>query len=143
MAEQVGVILAAALPYLTLSFGFFPSRGDLTAAEDVLCQQLSSLEGWELAAVLWGATHLAYQPRNALAVQEVLALDVDRICELEYNSLCYLARVVVSNQEEKIQKDICHLHCPAYAFVVFVQHMVHLYCGEHQFPLCGCVKIHS
>eukprot|EP00884_Botryococcus_braunii_P020888 jgi/Botrbrau1/7483/Bobra.0095s0020.2 len=68
--SHVGVVLAAALPYLTLSFGFFPSKGDMAAAEDVLCQQLSNLDGWELAAILWGATHLGYQPRNALAIQE-------------------------------------------------------------------------
>ncbi|GAB4816837.1 hypothetical protein N2152v2_003883 [Parachlorella kessleri] len=63
---RVAVVLAYALPSLSLSFGFVPTRDDLDAAAALVEPSLGSLRPWELAILLWGAARLGYHPGRSM-----------------------------------------------------------------------------
>lgn len=49
---RVGVVLAFALPFLSLSFGYTPSQEDMDAAGQLMEPHLESLRPWEVAGEL-------------------------------------------------------------------------------------------
>ncbi|PSC76100.1 E3 ubiquitin-ligase ARI4 [Micractinium conductrix] len=63
---RVAVVLAFALPLLSLSFGYAPPPGTLAAAAAAVEPCLDDLRPWEVAVLLWGAGRLGYTPAPSL-----------------------------------------------------------------------------
>ncbi|KAL4419413.1 hypothetical protein ABPG77_003387 [Micractinium sp. CCAP 211/92] len=71
MAEdpRVAVVMAFALPSLSLSFGYTPSRADMEAAGQAVEPHLAALRPWEVAVLVWGAARLGFSPGPSLLGQ--------------------------------------------------------------------------
>ena len=71
------MVLALALPFLSLAFGYIPAKHDLDAAADIVQANVEDLNGWEISSLLWAAARLGYLPADhvmeALLRQVLLA----------------------------------------------------------------------
>ena len=83
---QVSVVLALALPFLSLAFGYIPAKQDLDTAADMVQANVEDLNGWEISSLLWAAARLGYRPADhvmqALLQQVLLPLSLLCLCEL-------------------------------------------------------------
>lgn len=61
---QVSVVLALALPFLSLAFGYIPAKQDLDTAADLVQANVEDLNGWEISSLLWAAARLGYRPAD-------------------------------------------------------------------------------
>ena len=61
---QVSVVLALALPFLSLAFGYIPAKKDLDTAADMVQANVEDLNGWEISSLLWAAARLGYRPAD-------------------------------------------------------------------------------
>ena len=71
----MSVVLALALPFLSLSFGYVPAKHDLDAAVELVRAHVQELNGWELSSLLWSAARLGYRPADHVTqalLQQVL-----------------------------------------------------------------------
>ncbi|KAL4425499.1 hypothetical protein ABPG75_009515 [Micractinium tetrahymenae] len=66
---HVAVVMAFALPFLSLSFGYTPSAADMAAAGRAVEPHLAALRPWEVAVLVWGAARLGFSPGPALLAQ--------------------------------------------------------------------------
>lgn len=70
-------MLALALPFLSLAFGYIPAKHDLDTAADMVQANVEDLNGWEISSLLWAAARLGYLPADyvmeALLRQVLLA----------------------------------------------------------------------
>jgi len=57
-------VLALALPFLSLSFGYVPAKHDLDAAAQMVQANADELDGWEMSSLLWAAARLGYRPAD-------------------------------------------------------------------------------
>ena len=77
---QVSVVLALALPFLSLAFGYVPAKHDLDTAADMVQANVADLNGWEISSLLWAAARLGYRPADhvmdALLQQVLLPLSL-------------------------------------------------------------------
>lgn len=55
-------MLALALPFLSLSFGYNPSKAELDEAAELIEAHAESFTGWEVSSILWAAARLGYRP---------------------------------------------------------------------------------
>ena len=63
---QVAVVLALALPFLSLSFGYNPSKAELDEAAQLIEAHAEDFDGWEICSLLWAAARLGYRPSPAV-----------------------------------------------------------------------------
>ena len=77
---QVSVVLALALPFLSLAFGYIPAKQDLDTAADMIQASVEDLNGWEISSLLWAAARLGYRPADH--VTEALLQQVLLPCSL-------------------------------------------------------------
>lgn len=66
---RVAIVMAFALPFLSLSFGFTPSQADMEAAGAAVEPHVAQLRPWEVAVLMWGAARLGYAPGPRLLSQ--------------------------------------------------------------------------
>lgn len=66
---HVAVVMAFALPFLSLSFGYTPSPADMEAAGRAVEPHLAALRPWEVAVLVWGAARLGFSPSPSLLGQ--------------------------------------------------------------------------
>lgn len=59
---QVSVVLALALPFLSLSFGYNPTKAELDQAAQLIKAHAEDFDGWEVSSLLWAAARLGYRP---------------------------------------------------------------------------------
>ena len=74
---QVSVVLALALPFLSLSFGYNPTKTELDQAAQVIKAHAEDFDGWEVSSLLWAAARLGYRPSQPVVdslLQQVKAL---------------------------------------------------------------------
>ena len=74
---QVSVVLALALPFLSLSFGYTPAKHDLDTAAEMVQATVEELSGWEISSLLWAAARLGYRPADHVTkalLQQVLSI---------------------------------------------------------------------
>lgn len=58
------MVLALALPFLSLAFGYMPAKHDLDTAADMVQANVEDLNGWEISSLLWAAARLGYRPAD-------------------------------------------------------------------------------
>lgn len=58
------MVLALALPFLSLAFGYIPAKQDLDTAADMVQANVEDLNGWEISSLLWAAARLGYRPAD-------------------------------------------------------------------------------
>lgn len=61
---KVAVVLALALPFLSLSFGYVPAKHELDVAAQLVQVNADELDGWEISSLLWAAARLGYRPAD-------------------------------------------------------------------------------
>jgi hypothetical protein len=61
---QVAVVLALALPFLSLSFGYVPAKHELDVAAQLVQANADELDGWEIGSLVWAAARLGYRPAD-------------------------------------------------------------------------------
>lgn len=69
------MVLALALPFLSLAFGYLPDKQDLDTAADMVRANVEDLNGWEISSLLWAAARLGYRPAGHVVealLQQVL-----------------------------------------------------------------------
>lgn len=69
------MVLALALPFLSLAFGYLPDKQDLDTAADMVQANIEDLDGWEISSLLWAAARLGYRPAGHVVealLQQVL-----------------------------------------------------------------------
>ena len=74
---QVAVVLALALPFLSLSFGYVPAKHELDVAAQLVQVNADELDGWEISSLLWAAARLGYRPADHVMdtlLQQVLTV---------------------------------------------------------------------
>lgn len=72
---QVSVVLALALPFLSLSFGYVPAKHELDMAAQLVQANADKLQGWEISSLVWAAARLGYRPADSVMdalLQQVL-----------------------------------------------------------------------
>ncbi|KAL3138077.1 hypothetical protein ABBQ38_005308 [Trebouxia sp. C0009 RCD-2024] len=74
---KVSVVLALALPFLSLAFGYIPAKHDLDTAADMVQANVEDLNGWEISSLLWAAARLGYLPADY--VMEALLRQVSHL----------------------------------------------------------------
>ena len=80
---QVAVVLALALPFLSLSFGYIPAKHELDTAAQVVRANADELDGWEVSSLLWAAARLGYRPADNVMsplLQQVLTVAILKKC---------------------------------------------------------------
>lgn len=80
---QVSVVLALALPFLSLSFGYIPAKHDLDKAAELVQANVQKLDGWEISSLLWAAARLGYRPADHVTealLQQVLLPRLLKAC---------------------------------------------------------------
>lgn len=58
----MSVVLALALPFLSLSFGYNPTKAELDEAAQLVEASAEDFDGWEISSLLWAAARLGYRP---------------------------------------------------------------------------------
>ncbi len=74
---QVAVVLALALPFLSLSFGYVPAKHELDVAAQLVQANADELDGWEISSLVWAAARLGYRPADHVMdalLQQVLTV---------------------------------------------------------------------
>ncbi|DBA93452.1 TPA: hypothetical protein ACH3X2_003239 [Trebouxia sp. C0005] len=61
---KVAVVLALALPFLSLSFGYIPAKHELDVAAQLVQANADELDGWEISSLVWAAARLGYRPAD-------------------------------------------------------------------------------
>lgn len=68
-------MLALALPFLSLSFGYVPAKHELDMAAQLVQANADKLQGWEISSLVWAAARLGYRPADSVMdalLQQVL-----------------------------------------------------------------------
>ena len=63
---QVSVVLAVALPFLSLSFGYVPTKHELDTAAQIVQMHAEEFNGWEISSLIWAAARLGYRPADSV-----------------------------------------------------------------------------
>ena len=58
------MVLALALPFLSLSFGYVPAKHELDTAAQLVQASADELDGWEISSLVWAAARLGYCPAD-------------------------------------------------------------------------------
>lgn len=90
---QVAVVLALALPFLSLSFGYIPAKHELDVAAQLVQANADELDGWEISSLVWAAARLGYRPADHVMgtlLQQVLT---DLISD-DYAAITMLANIL-------------------------------------------------
>lgn len=74
---KVAVVLALALPFLSLAFGYVPAKHELDTAANMVQANVEDLNGWEISSLLWAAARLGYRPADH--VMEALLRQVSHL----------------------------------------------------------------
>lgn len=63
---KVSVVLAVALPFLSLSFGYVPTKHELDTAAQIVQMHAEEFNGWEISSLIWAAARLGYRPADSV-----------------------------------------------------------------------------
>ncbi len=98
---QVAVVLALALPFLSLSFGYVPAKHELDVAAQLVQANANELDGWEISSLVWAAARLGYRPADHVMdtlLQQVLTVSDD----YAVNMLAFILRWFVAYGDDAV-----------------------------------------
>ena len=89
-------MLALALPFLSLSFGYVPAKHELDVAAQLVQANTDELDGWEISSLVWAAARLGYRPADHVMdtlLQQVLTVFMFGDYAVVKNATLHLALV--------------------------------------------------
>ena len=88
-------MLAVALPFLSLSFGYVPTKHELDTAAQIVQTHAGEFDGWEISSLIWAAARLGYRPADS--VMHTLLKQVSmQTSSREYHSAAHLRMLVAA-----------------------------------------------